>query len=837
MKFILKVLPAALLIGMASASAAPDDSVRAEAAAAFGSGDFASAVQLYAKSRKAAAERGDRQAWAEDTATMARAYLRMKQPERARQLLAEETAHALSPYACGTLEGEILVAEGKVKAAKEFFRKLAADIAASREFRGEAELALAALQLASNEPDEHAEALKTLERLEKEKRFAADARLRRIYALIRCDRAKEALELAKSTKTDAAAAPRLELLRLLALLRTGAADDFDAGWKVLRGKLTPRPDDLAFRTLELAAELAAKASRPERAALYWGDAYGFADDDAVRRDLLRKRFNCCAAFDARQAAQVARRYMESFPDDTDDAQRAERAALLIAAGRLLGKAGDHRGALEFFKLVADDGRMSIRDRRDAARDAALSAEKLAEYDTAKIYFVLLISTAQGAENQQAEQLLYAEYLIRSKDYAGAEQMLRDSSKWTEKDRAGRLLILALSKQKKFEAALARADELRLSAVPENAGFGEFQGALMAEQLGRAKEARERYLKYASNHPRGEFIRPARLAAAKLAEATGDYASAAKEFYDYGKELRDDRDAAAGALFRAVRAGAMARDRESSGAAFEELKRVAGVGREYYAAALQILDSLRLSGEGEAGLKFLESLDRSKCTDPEKAMLDLMRAKLLVSCGRRDEAIKAAELLLSTHLGVPAEADAAFLAGTLYLGKGAPEQALPLLLRPHERRPVGGFGEAVSARIAECRLELYKTGGSQQELQAAAEGFERLADGATMPEIRLMCKYKLGWCRERLNDPRAAYGAYHQALLYAKTLKDARRAFDPKWCSRSAYAALNLLLTHRWPNADQMGAAIITLARSLELPGGNAEFDAVQNEFNERFLNR
>ena len=146
-------------------------------------------------------------------------------------------------------------------------------------------------------------------------------------------------------------------------------------------------------------------------------------------------------------------------------------------------------------------------------------------------------------------------------------------------------------------------------------------------------------------------------------------------------------------------------------------------------------------------------------------------------------------------------------------------------------------EAVSARIAECRLELYKNGGSQQELQAAAEGFERLADSASVPAIRLMCKYKLGWCRERMNDPRAAYGAYHQALLYANTLKDARRPFDPKWCSRSAYAALNLLLTHRWPNADQMGAAIITLARALELPGGNAEFDAAQNEFNERFLNR
>ena len=148
-----------------------------------------------------------------------------------------------------------------------------------------------------------------------------------------------------------------------------------------------------------------------------------------------------------------------------------------------------------------------------------------------------------------------------------------------------------------------------------------------------------------------------------------------------------------------------------------------------------------------------------------------------------------------------------------------------------------FGDAVAARTADCRVELYNTNKSPQELQAAAADYERLAGSeTTAPRIRLVCKYKLGWCRERMHDPRGAVSAYHQALLYAAERKRLKLAFDPKWCSRSAYAALNILRDERlkknqwpWPDADQCGAAIIDAMKQLDLLGGD-EYKALKEVF-------
>lgn len=847
-----------MLLGVAAASAAEPSADRAAAAAAFESGDYLSAVQLYSKSREAAARSGDDKAWIADTVAMARAHLHHDSPARARQLLSEFNQR-FSVRDSGILEGEILAAEGKIAEAEKFFRELIAKSDADPRIRGEAELALTYLLLLSGDPRKTAEALEMLEKLESDEHFTAEARLRRIWALIRGGKAAAALELAgRTTFGIPTLRRRLELLKLLAQLHVGATDEFDSGWNKLRDEKVPiRPDRLVLEMLDLAAELAMKASRPERAASYWDDAYHYADGDGVRRDLLRKLFNCCAKIDAKRAAKVAERYAEIFPESANEGELAERARILTEAGRLLGSAGEYRKALDFFRMVADDSKMPTDERRAAAGDAALAAEKLDDQETARRYFESLISMVQEQLQRQpsqmlnaeyiTSQMLYAEYLIRRGDLSDAEHRLRGIGEVTDpklKDRAARLLLQSLVPQGKFDAAFAEAEALRRSKDPENSGFGEYYAALMTEKLGRAAEARTRYRNYVRRHERGEFVRPARFAAAKMAEETGDHAAAAKEFYGYGMDYPDAPDAV-GALFLALRNGGLGEDLTTAVAAFEALKNKTVIGAEYYAAVLQLLDFMRRGNRIDEALALLDKLDDSKFGEDlptMPAMLGLMRAKLLAAGRRRDEAIAAAEQVLSKYPGAPAAADAAFLAGNLYLEGENPKKALEKLLEARKLRPFGSFGDAAAVRAADCRFELYRSGSGfspdstpQQELAAAAAEFERLASEAVDPNVRLMCCCRLGRCLEEQRDPAAAVRAYYRALLYAGELKRADRSFDPKWCSRSAYAALHLLLDHRWPDADQRGAAIIDAVEALKLPGGDGEFETVREEFYQRYL--
>jgi len=834
LKFLSILGSTALLIGATAVSAADLSAVRGAAAAAFGTGEYSNSARLYSQTREAALKNGDERAWLADTVAMARAYLHAGDTERAKQLLAE-----LAGRDSGILAGEIMAAEGRVDEAKKFFRSLADDPKAGRMNRGEAALALSYLLLISGDAAERAEALKVLEALEKHPHFAPEARLRRVRALIDAGRDRQALVLASDVDFgDETMRRRLELLKLLAHLRTGQADVFDAGWSKLRNRMLPRPDRLAFDALDQAAAAAVKASRPDRAASYWKDAYGFADGDDARRDALRKLFNCCATRDARTAADAAKRYLEIFPKDASGEQLAELARMLSGAGRALSAAGAYREALEFFQLVADDGKMPIENRRAAAEDAALAAERAGDQDTAKRYFESLVSAAENRTRLQLAQLSYAEYMIRRKDFSGAERLLSGMDEATvpaHKDRATRLLMQTLAEQKKFDAALVEAEKLRRSADPAAAGLGDFQAALLTENLGRPAEARERYLKYVERYPKGEFVRPARFAAAKMAEESGDYAAAAREFLAYVEASPNDPDLSS-ALFWALRDGGLAGDRKTALKAFEALKLRVGIGPEYYAAVLQLADFLRRSGGAAEALKLLDDTDRSKCDASVNAMLDLMRAKVLAAAGSRDKAIEAVKKLLEEHPAESAAADAAFLGGGLYLEEGNPDEAMKLFDRARQLRPSGAFGEAAAVRIAECRVEKYNQKNDRKDLETATEEFGRLAGEATVPDIRLMCGYRLGRCREMLNDPRAAVNAYHQTLLYAGELRRAHRLPNPKWCSLSAYAALYLLLQQTWSDVDQRGAEILDAVSSLDLPGSRSEFEEVRKKFSKRHLN-
>ena len=827
------LLAAALLIsGVAAARAEEPSTERAMAAAAFAADDYRSAAELYARTRQAAEREGADAAWMADTLALARARLRLGDAAGARALLKEFSAR-FPAHDTGTLPGEILAAEGRLLEAEEFFVKLRDGSAEGSRLRGEAALALAHLQLRANEA---ASALEELTKLENYAELRREVRPLRVYAMIRAGRHEEALELIKKSSEGEFVPPLpqqpMALLELLAQVRSGRLTGFGQRWDELRRDLRPHRDELVFELLSAAAELAEKSEYPEQAASYWRDAYQFAPDDEVRRDVLRKLFTHYAALqDARQAAETAKRYAGSFPDASD------RALLLTGAGRLLAKAGDHRAALELFQRVADDGELLAGERRDAARDAALTAEAVGDQGTARHFFNYYISSADSADLRQQAQIFYADYLCRRGDYAEAENQLRKvvGSPLRERaDAAGRRLVQALMEQNKFDAALVEAKKLRSS------DFGAYHTACLTEKLGRKAEALKCYRAFIGKYRQSEFVRPARYAAALLALEAGDCAGAARDFRAYADDYPGDPYAGS-ALFWAVRASCLGGDADTAQTAFKGLS--PGAGPEYYAAALQLTEYLRLSKAPEEGLKIWDSLDLSRCGDAEAAPLHLVRARLLADCRRNDEALREAELVLDRYPASTVAADAAFLAGDLRFEAGDLTEAKAKLSKAYELRPAGVFGEAAAARVAECLMAQYqdsqRSEDAQKLLREADKEFAWLAREATDPDIRLLSMFKLGWCREYLGETAEAVDAFHQTLLYARELKRAGRPFDPQWCVRGVQEALLLLLhgDDAPPDAMQRAERIIAAAKLLGLSGGDEQLEKLKNEFNERYMNR
>ncbi len=234
---------------------------------------------------------------------------------------------------------------------------------------------------------------------------------------------------------------------------------------------------------------------------------------------------------------------------------------------------------------------------------------------------------------------------------------------------------------------------------------------------------------------------------------------------------------------------------------------------------------------------MDELDKSRCADAEAAALSLERARLLSGCRRNSEAIREAEELLARHPSRAVAADAAFLAGNLRADRGEYVEALADFRRDRELRPSGLFGEVAEGRIADTLMSLYGATQRTEDLNAAAESFGRLAEGARFPAVRLQSLFKLGCCREYLGERLKALDAYYQALLFAGVLKKNNIPFEAAWCSRSAYAALRLLMDSGVPGRLQRGSRIIEAYRKLELPGSDAEFEALRKEFTELYLNR
>ena len=738
------------------------------------------------------------------------------------------------------LPGEIFAAEGRFEEARRCFRKLAEDSDTPDDLRARARLASARLSLhldASGEALGELSALKDKE-AKTPAEILAEAEPVYIYTLIRLGRSGEAAkELAgRERKGESpAAALRFDLLELYRRFQAGApVAEFTVGWEKLRSAVDPHPDDLVRRILDDAAQLAQRRKEFNAALRCWTDAFHFAGSDAERRDVLKNIFYCRRAVNAEDAAETARQYRRFFPDAPD------RAQLLLSAAKQLVTENKIPAALELFEMVSADRGVTRAERFDAARSAAVAAERIREYGKARRMLEFLEREAKSDDERGEAALLCGEYLFRRKDFEGAarrvEPLLEDHLRAVA-DRAAFLLLRAGIELKRIPEALKIADRLKDSPTTEYAAFADYQTAALTEAKGEFAAARKLYLGFLSRFADSRYAPAARFAAARLAERDGDFAAAAREFRSFATLYPTDPSAAA-ALFLAVRGACLADDRKEAEEGLKQLLSRDAAAPERCAALLCFAQYLRRLGALDDEEKLLKLHFAVAAAPADRAAMMLEKIRLLRARGRRGEAADAARKLLDEFPSSAIAADAALLAGDLLCDLGKYAEARKYFERAKTLRPAGLFGEIADGRLADCCFALSSEVRNDAELLRAVEIYNRLAENSRFPAVRLQSRFKAGQCREFLGGEAAAIDDYEQVLNYALQLRSEGGNPDFIWCSRAAHAAMRLLLNGDRPDRLQRAARIAARYRGLgPSAAADTDFRALGEEIRKRYKNR
>ena len=794
---------------------------------AYAKGDYKNAAQYFDNARLVAAN--DTEIWGVNTLSMADAKLRMGELEEAKRLLAEYRSR-LPAHGAGMLPGRILMAEKRYAEAEEFFASLASG-AADPATACEAALGVGEARLGLKN---YKGAIEQFQKVENENadlpQWARRALEARIYALIESGDAKTASELLAAGKFRKENPEHWRSLDLLAALRGGSFDRFLEEWTALRGEKGKNASPILHELAVGGARLAMERKQTGAAESLWADAFDLAGDDTERQNALRELINLQAGHDPARAAETLRRYLTFYPDAPD------RAALLLRGARLQAKAGDATQAVELYSRITGDNRIPVEERLMAAREAAVAASGAKLYDLAEPMFRYLVEQSETPAQKEEGELLLGEHYFRRGDYAQAAKWMKSVAdvNGAHAEAARFWLLQSLIPLKAYAEAVPVAEKLRDAKKPEYRIAAEYFRAFLLEKRGQPGAARSEYERFLILHPDSEFVPPAVLAAAELALAQRDYPAAANGFFRYAG-LKPVPSDAARALYLAMLAGCFGERSEDVDRALKLLDEQFPGSAGSVEARLQLADYLLAGGDPVGAEQQLAELERRGAAKDQEVAAELLyrRAQIALAEKEPQRAKALLEELLSTYAASSFAAEAAFLAGNIESDAGRYSAAQEFYRKALGLRPDGLFGKIAIGRIADARYSVYAETLDPADLKAAAELYGGLAEDSADPRLQLQSLYKLGKCRELLNEPDGALEVYNRILYLALDQKRGGVMPDPVWTGKAGYAAALAYLKAGTPAGAREALRVIGILEELRLPTGE-DFDRIRREIQRKY---
>ena len=783
---------------------------------AYASGDYASAERFYKKATVLL----DSPLWEKCMMQLSRVYLKQGDTASASDVLAR-LKQRNPEYSVGILPGLILAAEGNYRSAVKIFRPLSLQNGPDRLE------ALYQLGAASLMTGDFKEAMEIFSKLEKAPVPAVAARGRhaRIYALIYNKQYEQALELLARTEKSAENAR----LSLLLLAKSGKFADFKNSWnKVRAGFGDPRPERLIYEICRNGAQLAEKEKDIAFAAECLNDSFKFAPDNARRKDVMRRLFNVQSNKDIDGAVETVRRYCSVFPEAHD------KALMMIQCGRLLAGNNRCKEAVEIFRQVMKDEENLLEERRSAAFEAAASAEKAEQFAVAEEMYHYLISRSTTPEVKQNSEFLLGEFYVRRKNHAEAEKYFNRviSQGGTKADDARHRLLAVLIDSGDYAKAKQTAAVLLESSNADYANYARYRLAGLTELEGDLENAHKLYLEYVAKAPASTLAPAAAFSAARLAERTGNMAAAAAEYLAFASKYPSDINTAA-ALFLALRAECLTGRTQIAWKCLEILSAKHAALPEFNAALLQFADYFFNIKDYKQALEVLKRrpLDNTHAA----SMFLLWEVRIRLALGETASALQIGREVLSKYPTSREAAEAHFLCGNILADLGENNMALSHFRQAEKSGQPGVFAEVVSGRIADCSVALFSGSDFDRRfLEGALQRYQKLAEEAKLPEVKLQSLCKAGQCSELLGDSRMALEYYEKTLYFASLLKNNNFSPDAVWCARAAYAGAKAAVKGKNPERLVRALRMIRLYEELSLPKTGEDFDTLRKELHNSY---
>ena len=821
-KNFLQPVTAAILLIYGITVAADELSEKRLGDAALAAGDYRSAIASYESSLILADDAGNPDVWAESALKLGFARLCDGNLTGARAVY-NEFRRRNPLRSAGTLPGDLLAAEGKYQEAERFFIAITASdpaLADAATFsRGMSKLRTGDL------PEAYKLFMSLAEKTGSDWQYPAVNEA--VYVLIRMGKATSAFAELGRVPADKRSR-EWELLRYFAEAESGKIDDFKNVFDSFIEKQLPHPHSRLVELLSAASRAAVKNGDDKFAVECLTSAVDFAQEEALKRELLRRLINVYAEKSPLEALQYAEKYVSLFPSADDSGQ------VLLNVGKLLVEKGEYVKAFQIFTQAAQNVLLRQVDRLSGAAEAIAVAVKIPESPDVKSFYRML--TEQSAVEKRIFWMVqFSRHLEEQKKYSDARKVLQRAleiapEKMKEKQHFD--LLNFFIRTGNIAGIQREADFLAGSVKPLYQATANFELAKIYEKQGNYSESRKFYLS-AGKFADTPLRLPALFSAAIMAYKLQQYSVAAEELEDFA-EKNPDYFRTPEALFHAFEAYNNAGNSSAAEKVAEKLKK--DYAQSDALAVFFIRQALQRGNEGDlsGAIADLEKVEESFAKSPLAQEAAMYKAIFLERYGSGDEALKIFKELLSGKNSVQIAAESAIRAGEILAKRNNFAEAGKFFMLAAEKNASPLFSDAAILRTIDCVLA--QNSADQALLNETAGKCEKLAAGTPFPDIRLQALYKLGLVREQSGEYEKAVSAYEKLIYAALDIRRRGVNPDPQWCIRAVEAALQLISSNPRAGALQRGMRLTDRFSELNVVESGDVFK-LKNSFRDQLKNR